>query len=171
MNKIIIAILISSITFMCSCNKDKPDPGATAAVNMADEWWVKESLNGTSITSSYKHIYSYNTSENDNTMWWDDRGGFASTTAAPVNKRFKAKVIADYNALTFSASNVDNLGFASTAGRKVTITNGKVFKGLGHSRTGNKTDSVFFNIEYSDDPGKIYSVSGHARTGFIADEY
>jgi hypothetical protein len=169
MNKLIIAVLLFSITLLGSCTKDKPDPGATAAVNMADEWWVKEYLNGTAITSTYRHFYSYNTSENDNTMWWDDRGTLASTTATPANKRFKAKAVADYSALTFAAANADNLGF--TTGKKVTITNGKVLKGVGHSKTGNKTDSVFLNVEYSDDPGKVYTITGHARTFFIEDDY
>lgn len=169
MNRIIIAALISSITFLSACNKDKPDPGATASVNMADEWWVHQFLNGVAVTTgSPKHFYSYNTAANDNTMWFDDRGTLGTA------RRFKAMVTADYNALTFSATNADNIGPALVGGlpkNKVTITNGKIMKGVGHSKLGNKTDSIFFNIQYSDDPGKTYTVTGHARTFFIDDDY
>ena len=168
MNKIIIVTLISSITFLCSCNKAKPDPGATASVNMADEWWVKQSLNGTLISGAVpKHFYTYNTAANDNTMWFDDRGTLGAT------KRFKAITIADYSALTFSASSSDNIGMAAVAGvyPKVTITDGKIMKGVGHSKTGNITDSIYFNVSYSNDPGNTYTITGHARTFFIDDDY
>jgi len=168
MNKILIAALIFSTAFFSSCEREKPDPGATASVNMADEWWVKMYLNGvqvplgTSSTSQFKHFYSYNTAENDNHMWFDDRGTFGSS------KRFKAMVVADYSALTFSGANLANLGQTGTT---VTITNGKVLKGVGHSKTNEKTDSIFLNVEFSGDAGKIYTVTGHARTFFIDDDY
>lgn len=166
MKKILIATLILSTAFFSSCNKDKPDPGATASVNMADEWWVKLYLNSVQVpigtSTTFKHFYSYNTAENDNHMWFDDRGTLGTT------RRFKAMVTADYSALTFSAANVDNLGQAT---KKVTITNGKILKGVGHSRNNNITDSIYLNVEYSDDPGKIYTVTGHARTFFIEDDY
>jgi hypothetical protein len=94
--KILIATLFFSIVFFSSCSKEKPDPGATASVNMADEWWVHLTLNGAPVTTgSPKHFYSYNTAANDNTMWFDDRGTLGAA------KRFKATVIADYSALTF----------------------------------------------------------------------
>ena len=163
MNKILIAALIFSSVFFISCEREKPDPGATASVNMADEWWVHLYLNGVKVTTgSPKHFYSYNTSENDNHMWFDDRGTLGST------KRFKAKVTADYSALTFSGANLENLG---QVGKTVTITNGKVLKGVGHSKTNEKTDSIFLNVEYSNDPGKVYTLTGHARTFFIDDDY
>jgi hypothetical protein len=166
MNKILIAALIFSTAFFSSCEREKPDPGATASVNMADEWWVKLYLNGVQVpigtSTTFKHFYSYNTAANDNTMWFDDRGTLGAT------KKFKAMVTADYSALTFSAANVDNIAQAT---KKVTITNGKVLKGVGHSKTNEKTDSIYLNVEYSDDPGKIYTVTGHARTFFIDDDY
>ena len=166
MNKILIAALIFSTAFFSSCEREKPEPGATASVNMADEWWVKLYLNGVQVpigtSTTFKHFYSYNTAANDNTMWFDDRGTLGAT------KKFKAMVTADYSALTFSAANVDNIAQAT---KKVTITNGKVLKGVGHSKTNEKTDSIYLNVEYSDDPGKVYTVTGHARTFFIDDDY
>ncbi len=167
MNKILIILLVSAGIFT-SCTKDQPDPGATSSVSMANEWWVHVYLNGTQITTgSPKHFYTYNTAANNDQMWFDDRN------TLPAAKRFKTMVTANYSALTFSATSTDNIGQAAVAGvyKKVTITNGKILKGVGHSRTNNVTDSLFLNIVYSDDPTNTYTVTGHARTFFIDDDY
>ena len=166
MYKTLIAALIFSTFFLASCEKEKLDPGATAAVTMADEWWVKLYLNGVQVpigtSTTFKHFYSYNTAENNDSIWIDDRGTLGATY------RFKSKVKADYAALTFAGANVNNAG---QVGKTVSITNGKIIKGVGHSKNNNKTDSIFFNVEYSNDPGKVYTVTGHARTFFLEDDY
>jgi len=167
LSKIFFAIASSSIVFI-SCQK-KPDIENTASVKMANEWWVTLDQGAQKDLFGIGHfkIATYNTSANDNTMWVDDfKNGWG----------FKSKVKADYNALTFdAASGSDNLYYnPSSPGSfpvNVKITNGKVLINAGHSKSGNITDSIYFNIEFADDPGTIYTMTGTARTRFTEDEY
>jgi hypothetical protein len=41
----------------------------------------------------------------------------------------------------------------------------------GRSKTGVQVDSIYFEVEFADDPGTIYEISGHGRTGFGDDDY
>lgn len=167
MKKLLIITL--SLFILVSCKKDLPDVGNTNSVNMANEWWVTLDQGATKDVFGIGHfkIATYNTSANDNTMWVDDfKNGWG----------FKVKVTADYSALTFGVpAGGSNLYYnpASPSSYPVTvkITNGKIFPNAGHSKSGNVTDSIYFNIEFADDPGTIYSMPGHARTRFSEDEY
>ena len=52
------------------------------------------------------------------------------------------------------------------------ITNGKIIPGAATSTGGNVTDSIYFQINFSDDPDNlIYDVAGYRRTGFLEDEH
>ena len=53
----------------------------------------------------------------------------------------------------------------------VNIANGKILPGAATSSGGNVTDSIYFQIEFSDDPGTLYDVAGYRRTGFLEDEH
>jgi hypothetical protein len=79
----------------------------------------------------------------------------------------ESKVQTDVSNLTFSANDVENTSDAS----RVTITNGRILKGQGHSRTGVVTDSIYFEGEFDYDPGNKIIFAGHRRTGFNEDEY
>ena len=51
------------------------------------------------------------------------------------------------------------------------VADGKVLPLGGKSKSGVVVDSIFMHVEFSDDPGTIYTISGHQRSGFLEDEY
>jgi hypothetical protein len=158
MKKIIVVTIIALVAF-ASCSK-KPDTGGTAAEAMANEWWVTISEEGGPDLIPHQHIATYNTAANNNEIWVDDQGHVWD---------FKIKANADFNARTFNAN--EAVSVVPGYDIKVTITEGKMIPGVGRSKTGNVTDSIFMKIEFEDDPGTIYEIKGHARTRFSEDEY
>jgi len=161
MKRIIVIVAgLAMVTFL-SCSK-KPDTGGTATQNMANEWWVVL-YNGTTAETNHAHIYTYNTSANTNNELWVDDGGHVWD--------FKVKASADLSAMTFAANQVKSVvpGYDI----KVNITEGKILKDAGRSKTGNVTDSIFMKISFEDDPvpGTVYTLRGHARTRFSEDDY
>ncbi len=163
---LIFSAFVVTMAFV-SCLKTK-DPGATAAVNMANEWWVTLDQGGTQDVYGigYFKIATYNTSENNNQLWVDDmQNGYG----------VKAIVTADYSNLTFSGSQAVNEYYdpnhPANYPQTVNITEGAIFKKMGHSKSGNIVDSVHMKIEFSDDPGTIYEMNGHERTRLVEDDY
>lgn len=155
MKRIFVIIAgLAMVTFL-SCSK-KPDTGGTATESMANEWWCKI----TWPTGSFgpKALVTYNTSANSNEIWIDDEGNLYD---------FKVKAQADLGSLTFKATNAEN-EYNSV---KATITEGKIIKDAGRSKTGNVTDSIYMKVVFSDDPGTPYEIKGHARTRFAEDDY
>jgi len=152
-------ILITALLIFSACQKLK-DPGATAAVKVANEWWV--TLDSVGIPDYYGighlKIATYNTSANDNTIWIDDYQNIWP---------FKIKTPVDYNTLTFSTTAAQSEYTNIT----VNVTDGKIFPKLGHSRSGNVVDSIHMGIEFSDDPGTMYEINGVERTRFVEDDY
>ena len=156
MKKLIIIITLGMFV-LTSCQKAK-DPGATAAVKAANEWWVTLTLNGDDIIGKHFKMATYNTSANDNNIWVDDyQNGW----------QFKIKTPIDYTNLTFSAMAAQNEYYNIT----VNLTDGKIFPKLGHSKSGNVVDSIHMKLEFSDDPGNIYEMNGVERTRFAEDDY
>ncbi|RYY99709.1 MAG: hypothetical protein EOO11_04065 [Chitinophagaceae bacterium] len=154
---------------LAACNKDKEDPGGTGSEQMANEWWVELTQGGVDIYDLHHFkISTYNTASSRDSLWVDDlENGWG----------MKTKVGADLSSLTFAtkATGGDNLYFdpasPTSFPEHVIITGGKVIPKAGRSRTGNVTDSIFMEVEFSDDPGTKYVLSGHARTAFAEDEY
>lgn len=147
-----------------ACTK-KPDIEYTSTYKMAGEWFVTYFNNAAPNTpvTGVQHIYTYNTSDaNSNQIWFDDHN---NATAA---YRFKSKLDVDYSSLSFRPmAAADN---TVTAGRTVKVLEGKVVPGGGHSKTGVVVDSIYLQVEFSNDPGKVYNITGHQRTGFFEDE-
>ena len=161
-----LIISLSAILLFTACQKEKP-AGATAAVSMANEWWVTLDLDGTQDVYGIGHfkIATYNTSDNTNQLWVDDfTNGYG----------VKAKVTADYTNLTFSGNLSPNAYYVPTSttyAETANITDGKIFTKLGHSKSGNIVDSLHMKIEFSDDPGTVYEMNGVERTRLIEDDY
>ena len=161
---IVGTLFLMMFVTLTSCDEvEDPDAGGTLVEAMAGDWYVQ--LNG---TGSYYHISTYNTAANDGQeMWIDDMENFWT---------FKAKTPVVLNGLTFAGSNLaskvlvddDPIEYYEIT---VSITNGKVTKGDIITPAGNPTDGISFDIEFSDDPGEIYTLSGYKRTGFAADEH
>ena len=155
--KKIILILSFGFVFLSSCQKVK-DAGATSAVKVANEWWATLSQDGQDIIGKPILMATYNTAANDSTIWVDDyQNGW----------QFKIKALVNYSNLTFSATAAQNEYYNIT----VNLTDGKIFPKLGHSKSGNITDSIHMKLEFSDDPGTIYEMNGVERTRFPADDY
>jgi hypothetical protein len=163
-----IIALLFLLGALSSCERDDPEIEMTAIGDMAGEWYVtyKADTSGTGdlvdvYGVGYSQLITYNTSGNTaDSMIVDDLGNFWEyKTIVGVNKAER----------TFSAPNGDNLYYDSNG---VIINNGKIIIGGGESRTGVKTDSIYFEVAFGDDDtGLTYVVSGHRRTGFLEDEF
>jgi hypothetical protein len=157
MRKIAIIAIGVCVVFLSACDKNLPDKGATTAVKVSNEWWVVISQGGTPLDGPVK-IATYNTASNPDSIWIDDLGNFWE---------FKCKAKVDLSGLIFSTQESQNEYYAST----VNITNGKILPNAAKSLSGNTTDSIYMEVEFSDDPGTKYIYAGHARTKFSEDEY
>jgi hypothetical protein len=157
MRKIISAIFIIIIVFSFSCQKTL-DPGTTIAPKAANGWWVTFQQDGVDIGGGHFFFNTYNTSANDDSLWLDDLGHAWN---------FKCKTKIDFQNLTFSVSNSNNEYYPIT----VNVANGKILPKAGTSKGGNKTDSIYMELNFSDDPANTYVITGTARTGFIEDDY
>ena len=156
--KKIVLILMSGIFILGACKKNLPDPGGTAAQKVANEWFVTLQQGGVDLLGGHVKIATYNTASNTDSIWVDDLENIW---------QFKVKAKVNYDSLTFSASQSQNEYYNIT----VNLTKGKVFVGQGKSKSGNLTDSIYMEAEFSDDPGTTYVISGHARTRFAEDDY
>ncbi len=175
LNLVLIAAVLLSVT---SCTKlyemnqpKEKEVEYSAVWPLAGEWWVVYRFdNGSGVLDDYygvghTQLLTYNTAaEDNNKLWISDAGNFWTYTT---------KANCNVDAATFSGTDVQNT--ADNGGAlydiKMTITDGKVIKDGGKSASGVVCDSIYFKIEYADDPGTIYHCSGVRRTGFLEDEY
>ncbi len=174
MKKIIksIFVLLLTINFTACDEGGDPNPGATEVVDMAGDWYVQLLLDGEDIYGiGYYLLSTYNTSANNgNEMWIDDHELWPMKVKASVNT----------NAKTFEGSNLEN-EYSYTIELDdeteeevfpmVTITNGQIIFDGATTTGGNPSDSISFTVEFSDDPGTIYTIEGYKRTGFLEDEH
>ncbi|MFD0989895.1 lipid-binding protein [Mariniflexile jejuense] len=146
---------------LTSCDEvEDNDVGGSKVEAMAGDWYVQTFV-GQNLALDYSLITTYNTASNSaNEMWINDNGHIWE---------FLAKTPVNLSALTFSGNNLasDFDGYQIT----VNITNGKITKGDVITPAGNPTDGISFDIEFSDDPGTIYTMKGYKRTGFADDEH
>jgi hypothetical protein len=164
-----LCVLLLLIAFG-SCKKEA-NPGGTAVQSLSGEWWVKLD-NGKDATGTFGPDYysftTYNTAANKpDSMWVDDD---ASQTTANPFWDIKGKVGTNVSNNTFSGNAVANQDYIST----FTITNGKVLPNAARAPgSGDKTDSIYFEIKFSDDPvpSTIHKVGGYKRTGFGQDDH
>lgn len=180
-----IILGISVFTFMVvitsSCKKSTFNPGATNAEAVSNEWWVT-----VSDTSSYvlgpARLSTYNTSENDDSIWIDDLDPYYATPVHAVYNYydsvqingFKCKAKFDSVKLTFQTSGSSNYYYPDSANGvlspSVIILNGKVLTNAAKSPTGVTTDSIYFNAIFSDSPKDTFTIQGYARTNFSGDD-
>jgi len=167
----ILGFLAAVMTiFMVSCQKEQI-VGGTAVQSLAGEWWVKLD-NGQDPTGTFDNSYytlaTYNLASNKpDSMWVDD---YANVSPGKPFWAIKGKVGVNVSNRTFSANNIANQDYEST----FTITNGKIIPGAATAPGSKvKTDSIYFEIQFSDDPvpGTIHKVGGYARTKWDADDH
>lgn len=157
-NKLLILLAFLTIGLMSCDLGDDPDPGGTATQAVAGEWYTTFNVAG-DVGGGYSLITTSNTAANvaneflitDNGNQWD----------------YKVKSPLNLDAKTFGGTDLQNIAYDI----KVNITDGKILPGAATTTGGNVTDSIYFKIEFTDDPGTIYEVAGYRRTGFLEDEH
>ncbi len=157
-NKLLILVAFLTIGLMSCDLGDDPDPGGTATQAVAGEWFTTFNVAG-DVGGGYSLITTSNTAANvaneflitDNGNQWD----------------YKVKSPLNLDAKTFGGTDLQNIAYDI----KVNITDGKILPGAATTTGGNVTDSIYFKIEFTDDPGTIYEVAGYRRTGFLEDEH
>jgi hypothetical protein len=151
--KYICTIIITGALF-AACNK-KDDVGGTAVQQLSGEWWIQLKVNNAVVYPPYLKVLTYNTSQNVGSEMWVDFPFWP----------FKGKVSVDPKAMTF---------IATKAGDGVTakIENGKILQNMSKGPTSKAvTDSIYFEAEFSDDPGTKYQVTGYRRTRYAEDDH
>ena len=144
---------------MMSCDLgNDPDIGGTATQAVAGEWFTTFNVSG-DTGGDYYLITTSNTAANSTNEFliFDDANTWDYKVKSPLN----------LDAKTFGGTGLQNLAYDIT----VNIANGKILPGAATSSGGNVTDSIYFQIEFSDDPGTLYDVAGYRRTGFLEDEH
>ena len=159
MKKIIIFFILIVAVGITSCDKGvEPELEGVAIQEMCGEWFV-ETFVGDAKVLGYAEITTYNTAKDGtDEMWIDDLGHiweFKSVT--PIN----------LGAKTFSGNDLESVYYPLT----ISLTNGKILDDAATTTGGNAADSIYFDIEFSDDPGTIYTIRGYKRTGFLEDEH
>jgi hypothetical protein len=149
--------------FFTSCQKDI-EPGETAVRSMSNEWW----LEWDGLPETFFPFSTYNTADNNTTqMWLDDNFTFKTLTG---DEQLKGKVNVDLNNLTFSGTDIPNAD--PNLPITFTVTNGKIIpNGAKGPVSGAVTDSIYFELAFSDEPGTVYKMSGYARTRFAEDDH
>lgn len=168
LNTIIYALLtFFVVAAFTSCQKDEKI-GGTKVQSLAGEFWIKLDGGKGDFGDSYYTIFTYNTASNRaDSLWFDD--GLDSSTGVPF-WQVKGKLHADVPNLTFSGKDVANQDYEST----FTVRNAKIIpKAATAPGTKLKTDSIYFEISFSDDadPSVFHKAGGYARTRFDADDH
>ena len=153
--------LLPALAFVsCSVETDEP-AGGTKVEKMAGHWVV--TVDATAGGDFYEDpyglgewdLFTYNTAADDaDQMWIDDGGNFW---------KFKFKCPVNLSAKTFACDGVD---YDNVPTGTATITNGKILDKAGKNVNGMPTDSIYFDVEFSDDPGTIYHIHGVRYAGF-----
>lgn len=172
--KTIVLSLFMTISFVSCDEGGDPDPGGTAIQDMSGDWFVQEATDGVG-SGDYYLISTYNTvNDNGTEMWIDD--GF------DLNNRsffwvFKVKCPVNASSLTFSGNDLaSSVELPSSFGGgfydlTATVTNGQVIMDGATTDSGNPSDKISLDIEFSDDAGTVYSLVGYRRTGLLEDEH
>ncbi|MBR5928952.1 MAG: hypothetical protein IKZ93_03085 [Prevotella sp.] len=148
----------------CDVETDE-EPGGTNIQDMCGYWdvmWYAVDANGNVLDEwTDGTIYTFNKADNSTTqMWLDDQNTYW---------QFKFLVNIDYNAKTFSSGSVD---YDAAGSGQAEVKNGKILLGAAKNLHGMPTDSIVFEISFSDDnyPAKYgfdhYRVEGIKHSGF-----
>ena len=161
---IAMALMLSMGFTACDVETNEK-PGGVNIEKMCGNWdvmWYAVDASGNILDEwTEGTIYTYNRADNGTTqMWLDDKQTYWN---------FQFLVDIDYAGKTFAASERD---YDSAGSGKAVVTNGMILEGAGKNLHGNPTDSIAFEISFSDDeyPAKYgfdhYLVTGTKHSGF-----
>lgn len=136
-------VLVLSLAFF-SCQK-KIEKEYSWAYPVAGDWTLKAHVDNEEVAGPFE-VKIYNTSFGQDSIWIDDYNGNF------YQMKCKAKV--DMSNLTFQ-----------TAGSTNAITGYDINVKVMEGKVINK-DSIYFKMEFSDDPGTVYTLSGHRTTSY-----
>jgi hypothetical protein len=160
--KVLFGILL--FTSFTSCDEGgDPDPGMTTTGQYAGDWFITlTDTDGNVLIENLLHS-TYNTSANDNTMWFDDHAeGYVVKSKFAINTATGS----------FFATDSPNINDGGDNDTFVTITEGQITKFGALSKAGHPVDKIHLRVHYSYDPdGYDIIYEGHKRTGFLEDEY
>ena len=162
--KLKINILLILLSFVViSCDNDgyeDYDAGGTNVEGVSGEWYVQLLLDG-EVAVDYSLISTYNTAANtDNDMWVDDHQNIWD---------FKVKTPVNVQAKSFSGTELPNS--VEDYDITVNISNGLIVENGSTTTEGDVADGISFDIEFSDDPGTVYTIEGYRKTGFLEGEH
>jgi hypothetical protein len=154
-----IIMAFAALFIFSSCERDD-SVGGTATQDLAGEWWVQISVDNSLIDPGFYKVLTYNTSDNaPDKIWVDDEQNIFG---------FKSKVPANVTGKTFSGDNAVNAYGTNT----ISFKNGKIMMGVSKGPVSQAaTDSIYFEAEFSDDPGTIYQFHGYQRTRYTEDDH
>ncbi|MBC9796830.1 lipid-binding protein [Sinomicrobium weinanense] len=159
---IISAFLIAALGFYGCSEEGYEDysPYESKTKELSGDWYVSVyDESGNDNLTGYFLFSTYNTAEDNASMWVDDHN-----SVFPL----KAIVSANVDELTFSGQNTENVYDEEGA---ATVSEGKVFKDGGMaSNTKAVVDSVAFKVTFANDEN-TYLVAGFKRSGFLEDEH
>ena len=135
-------LLLLGLVFLgISCQKVDNDQKFSATYPISGDWTITVNLDTVAYGPYFMKIY--NTSISKDSVWIDDNNLFWGLQA-------KSKI--DLTNLTFSAVNSTNIPGKDS----VTFTNGKIID----------TDSIYFEAEFTGEPGNVYKFSGHRKVSY-----
>ncbi len=158
MKKIVLYTLGLLLITAVSCTEEA-EVWDSSAVDFAGEWWAEHSDDGHGYGMG--EIMTFNTAaDNGKEIWLTDDATFWD---------YKVKCPIDQKNLTFSGKDLINA--VDGYDIKITITDGKILKKAARSKSGVVVDSIYYKIEFEDEPGTVFEVKGLRKTGFSEDAY
>jgi hypothetical protein len=147
----IIYLILSVGIFAMSCQKMTYDQQFASTYPINGEWTIKYEEPNSTIDGPFK-LLVYNTSLSNDSIWLEDSNFWP----------FKFKAKADVKNLSFATDSVHSSitltiqGAPKTFNDVCTIKVGKII---------NK-DSIYFEVGFESDPGRLYKIYGHRRTSY-----
>lgn len=150
-------LLVALVASSCS----KEDIPMTSTVDLAGEWMVTAYVGEEEIYGPFM-VLTYNTNADDGKEIW------INELSAFWDPSLQVKVPCNISTLTFGSD--QSLVNANGDNFTVIVKNGKVTFGGTKTPSGKPADAIEYQVEYSDDPGTVYTFKGYRRTGLVEDD-
>ena len=185
-NILFLFVLVVSIS---SCNKEEYKAPVSNTVNMAGRWYIElygdDNANGSIDPDEDFLVYSYhdlgewyistsNTADNGTDSLILSERYFSNASLSLFPWFVRAKLPIDYSNLKFKPATVNNLlafNDVDSVFETITLHQGLILKNAATLPSGAKGDSIFLDLEFSQDAGYHYLRAGHRDSGFPEDQH